>query len=117
VGIDIEKERKSIADIIHKQFNNNVSFNNIHEYVYFWTKVESYLKLLGRGISGLSDLIINSNNLIHTMVDIDISKYLNFGMSGNICAKEDNNICVHYISEEQIIKILNHRNSQKQFIA
>ena len=106
VGVDIEKERKTIPDIVHKQFNNQVSFNNIHEYVYFWTKVESYLKLIGIGISGLNDLKINSNDLVHNMLNIDISKYLNFGMSGNVCVKKDNDMCVNYIDEEKIMKIL-----------
>ena len=88
--------------------------NSIGENIKIWTKIESYLKMIGYGLSKLDNIkILSNNNIIDKstgkkFVQRDITKYLPEQIWGTITTTYDNdNIVFYNINIDTVLDELN----------
>lgn len=94
IGIDIQYESKNIENILIKYGNrNDIIKNNTEDNVKIWTKIESYLKMIGYGLIKLNNIrILSNNNIIDktikkNFIQKDISNYLPNNTYGTITTR------------------------------
>lgn len=94
IGIDIQYESKNIENILIKYGNrNDIMKNNTEDNVKIWTKIESYLKMIGYGLIKLNNIrILSNNNIIDktikkNFIQKDISNYLPNNTYGTITTR------------------------------
>lgn len=94
IGIDIQYESKNIENILIKYGNrNDIMKNNTEDNVKIWTKIESYLKMIGYGLIKLNNIrILSNNNIIDktikkNFIQKDISNYLPNDTYGTITTR------------------------------
>ena len=115
IGIDIQNETEKIANVLMKYGNKpRILKNSIGENIKIWTKIESYLKMIGYGLSKLDNIkILSNNNIIDKstgkkFVQIDITKYLPEQIWGTITTTYDNdNIVFYNINIDTVLDELN----------
>jgi phosphopantetheinyl transferase len=115
IGIDIQNETEKIANILMKYGNKpRILKNSIGENIKIWTKIESYLKMIGYGLSKLDNIkILSNNNIIDKstgkkFVQRDITKYLPEQIWGTITTTYDNdNIVFYNINIDTVLDELN----------
>ena len=91
LGIDIEDVKDGIEKIIEKYGDKHLIYknNNIQNTI-IWTNIESYLKLIGTGLSKIDDIKINKYNEIcdeslkKKIFNYDISYFLPKNIVGTI---------------------------------
>ena len=115
IGIDIQNETEKIANVLMKYGNKpRILKNSIGENIKIWTKIESYLKMIGYGLSKLDNIkILSNNNIIDKstgkkFVQRDITKYLPEQIWGTITTTYDNdNIVFYNINIDTVLDELN----------
>ena len=115
IGIDIQNEPEKIANVLMKYGNKpRILKNSIGENIKIWTKIESYLKMIGYGLSKLDNIkILSNNNIIDKstgkkFVQRDITKYLPEQIWGTITTTYDNdNIVFYNINIDTVLDELN----------
>lgn len=115
VGIDIQKEDIKVANVLTKYGNKGQIFNNnIEENTRLWTRIESYLKLIGYGLTKIGNIyILKNNNIIDKSSNkqffhVDISDYLPDKIHGTICTTQKvKNININTINSKLILERLN----------
>ena len=91
VGIDIEKERDEYPErVTHRFFNDNerALINTPKDFYKIWCKKESYVKMTGEGIAGLSEADIFLKDILYTDLSEEISKKLGENFILIVCSKE-----------------------------
>lgn len=107
IGIDIEYINHKLNNVLYniffdETFKNSSSENN----TLLWTKIESYLKLIGCGLKGLNILNYYKNNIYHNgkkIVFQDISYLLPKYYYGCISGKCSEEIVFNEVSSKELI--------------
>lgn len=103
IGLDIQIQNQKIQKIVESKFSK--VFNSIEMYTFFWTKIESFLKYSGKGLTKYEQLsysdVENTENNYH-----NISDYLPPEIHGCICSNQKSDIIVKNINLKKIITTL-----------
>jgi len=115
IGIDIQNETEKVEKVLMKYGNKASIFkNSIGENIKIWTKIESYLKMIGYGLLKLDNIkILSNNNIIDksngkNFIQTDITHFLPEKIYGTITTyHKEENINFYNIIIETILDILN----------
>lgn len=115
IGIDIQNETEKVEKVLIKYGNKLQIFkNSIGENTKIWTKIESYLKMIGYGLSKLDNIkILSNNNIIDkstgkSFVQRDITSFLPEQIYGTLTTyNNEENINFYNINIDTILDTLN----------
>jgi phosphopantetheinyl transferase len=115
LGIDIEDVKDGIEKIVEKYGDKYlINKNNNVKNTIIWTNIESYLKLIGTGLSKIDDIKINKYNEIcdeslkKKLFNYDISYFLPKNVVGTITVfKKIDSIKFEEINLKKLIYTLN----------
>ena len=91
LGIDIEKIKNSYSSRIPERFftkKEQASICSCDDFYKIWCRKESYLKMTGEGIGGISHTDTFSKKIVYTDLSDEISKILNDKFAFMICSHQ-----------------------------
>lgn len=107
IGIDIEYINNKLNKVLYNIFLDETLKYTSSEYnTLLWTKIESYLKLIGCGLKGLNILNYCENNIYHNEKKIifkDISYLLPENYYGCVSGKYLEEIIFYEVTSKEII--------------
>lgn len=101
VGIDLQVNNNSVEKIIWDKFK--IKFDTVDKYTFFWTKIESLIKMWGTGLSSYDKLNINTVNDKKNKFT-DISHFLPDDYHCCICSHFETNTIFQKLSEKMILE-------------
>ena len=114
IGIDIQNENEKVENVLLKYGNKSqILKNSIEENITIWTKIESYLKMIGCGLTKLDNIkILSNNNIIDkstgkSFVQKDISNLLPERIHGTVTTDREEIITFENINMDTILDNLN----------
>ena len=114
IGIDIQNENEKVEKVLLKYGNKyQILKNSIEENITIWTKIESYLKMIGCGLTKLDNIkILSNNNIIDKstgkcFVQKDISNLLPERIHGTVTTYREEIITFENINMDTILDNLN----------
>jgi len=115
IGIDIQNETEKVEKVLMKYGNKtSILKNSIGENIKIWTKIESYLKMVGYGLLKLDNIkILSNNNIIDkstgkNFIQRDITNFLPEQIYGTLTTyHNEENLNFYNINIETVLDNLN----------